>query len=438
MVKVSIIMPSLNVGPYIKECLESALNQTLKEIEIICIDAGSTDGTWEYLQEMETKDTRIRLMHSDVKSYGVQVNMGIKLARGKYIAILETDDYIREDMYELLYDIALREDVDYVKADYTRFFTLKDGTRLFVPIRQFSRGQDLYNKVIEPCSEDSLHITDLNLWRGIYKKAFIDDNKIELSDTPGASYQDIGFNEQVFFYGKTAYYSNEYLYYYRTDREDASTYSIKALKNTWYEFKRFYERFVVGHNLDSYHGFFLHLLRAFRVEYEKTLIKSQFDCEATSCNDYYPWFKEVLEFSISQGVLTKSDIELEGYDRVKLLLDSPWEFAKMLEEETYNNTLYLNKLDYEGEKQIVIFGAGHKGCELVKYFDDMIDVEVVAFADNDKEKQRREDLCIPVYGLKTCLDMFPDAWFIIANERYYEEMAQQYIVERGNREKLLN
>ena len=102
-IAVSIIMPSLNVANYIEECLASAVNQTLKEIEIICIDAGSTDGTAEIIERYAEKDKRIRLIKTEFKSYGAQVNLGIRLARGYYIAILETDDYVSCDMYENLY-----------------------------------------------------------------------------------------------------------------------------------------------------------------------------------------------------------------------------------------------------------------------------------------------------------------------------------------------
>lgn len=96
-------MPSYNVGIYIGECIESVVSQTLKDIEIICVDAGSTDGTLEILEEYAAKDERIRLLHSDMKSYGHQMNMGLASACGEYIGIVETDDFIAPDMYEELY-----------------------------------------------------------------------------------------------------------------------------------------------------------------------------------------------------------------------------------------------------------------------------------------------------------------------------------------------
>ena len=75
--KVSVIMPSLNVAAYIRECLDSVISQSLQELEIICIDAGSTDGTKEILTDYAKRDSRIVLLHSERKSYGRQVNMGL-------------------------------------------------------------------------------------------------------------------------------------------------------------------------------------------------------------------------------------------------------------------------------------------------------------------------------------------------------------------------
>ncbi|WP_039790664.1 glycosyltransferase family 2 protein, partial [Paenibacillus riograndensis] len=107
MPKVSIIMPSLNIATYIKECMDSVVAQTLQDIEIICVDAGSTDGTREILQEYATRDSRIRILDSDRKSYGYQVNWGFDVAKGKYLGIVETDDYIEPEMFQTLYDVAI-------------------------------------------------------------------------------------------------------------------------------------------------------------------------------------------------------------------------------------------------------------------------------------------------------------------------------------------
>ena len=77
MIKVSVIMPSLNVIKYIKPCMDSVVGQTMREMEILAVDAGSTDGTLEALKEYEMRDERVRVVNSDKRSYGYQMNLGI-------------------------------------------------------------------------------------------------------------------------------------------------------------------------------------------------------------------------------------------------------------------------------------------------------------------------------------------------------------------------
>ena len=121
-IKVSVILPSLNVSPYIEECLQSVRRQTLREIEILCIDAGSTDGTREIIAAHAAEDSRIRLLGSKIRSVGYQVNLGLTAARGEYIGIVETDDYIAPGMYELLYAAAQAHRAEIVLNDYQAFW----------------------------------------------------------------------------------------------------------------------------------------------------------------------------------------------------------------------------------------------------------------------------------------------------------------------------
>ena len=106
MAKVSVIIPVLNGAEYIRECMDSIVGQTLSDIEIIPVDAGSTDGTLEILKEYAKKDTRIKLLTADKKSMGYQYNIGIAAAEGEYVGFCESDDYISETMYEKLARIA--------------------------------------------------------------------------------------------------------------------------------------------------------------------------------------------------------------------------------------------------------------------------------------------------------------------------------------------
>ena len=171
MVKVSVIMPSLNVVDYIDECIQSVINQTLREIEIICIDAGSTDGTYEKLLDYAENDERIKVVLSAEKSYGRQINMGISLARGKYIGIVETDDFIDSNMYSELYDLSEQYNLEFVKGDYEDVYSSMDSTYIMRPVKMFTGHlEKYYGNVICPNEIPMLHELGLNIWRGIYKR----------------------------------------------------------------------------------------------------------------------------------------------------------------------------------------------------------------------------------------------------------------------------
>lgn len=103
MPKISIIVPVCNVEKYLSKCLDSIVNQTLKEIEIICIDDGSTDDSGAILDSYSQKDSRIKVIHKKNSGYGNSMNVGMDCAEGEYIGIVESDDCILPEMYEELY-----------------------------------------------------------------------------------------------------------------------------------------------------------------------------------------------------------------------------------------------------------------------------------------------------------------------------------------------
>ena len=175
--KVSVIVPSLNVVPYIRECMDSVVNQSMRELEILCVDAGSTDGTREILDEYARKDTRITVLDSGIKSYGRQINIGLDCASGDYIAILETDDWIDQDMYKCLYEYVLQDKVDYVAADFDSFFVLQSGNYYFVRQRLFDNArQDWYGKILNSDEIATLRASDYVLWKGIYRSFLYNSN----------------------------------------------------------------------------------------------------------------------------------------------------------------------------------------------------------------------------------------------------------------------
>ena len=107
MCRVSVLVPVYNVKKYLRQCLDSLAAQTLDGIEFICIDDGSTDGCSEILDAYAEKDERFRVIHKENSGYGASMNVGLRAARGEYIGIVESDDWIAPTMYEELYKNAM-------------------------------------------------------------------------------------------------------------------------------------------------------------------------------------------------------------------------------------------------------------------------------------------------------------------------------------------
>lgn len=235
--KVSVILPSLNAADSIEKCLQSILNQTLKEIEILCVDAGSTDGTCELLEKYAEADPRIRIVHSEQKSYGYQVNLGIELSQGKYIGIVESDDYIEKDMYEILCRNAHDSGADYVRANC--YYTLSfGGEERRIPHARNRIREGYYGRLIqvEEEPEAMLYSDYINIWDGIYSRDFLNRKRIRLHESPGASYQDAGFAILCAVECEKIMFLEDYFYCYCFDNNGSSVKDQAKYKCTLDEF----------------------------------------------------------------------------------------------------------------------------------------------------------------------------------------------------------
>ena len=234
MPKVSVIIPVYNVEKYLRECLDSVINQTLKDIEIICVNDGSTDSSLSILEEYAKKDKRIKIINKANSGYGHTMNVGIDNATGEYIGIVEPDDYIKLDMYETLYNKATEYDLDFIKADFYRFTGSGKDKVLFY--NHLDNTNTYYNKILNPQNDLNTFNFIMNSWSGIYKTDFINKNHIRHNETPGASYQDNGFYFQTFMYATKIYILNIPFYMNRRDNPNSSIKNknkVYAMKNEY-------------------------------------------------------------------------------------------------------------------------------------------------------------------------------------------------------------
>ncbi len=187
---------------------------------MLCVDAGSTDGTLDILKEYASLDKRITIIHSDKKSYGYQMNLGIKAAKGEYLAIVESDDFIVPNTCQELYKVAKDNDVEVLRADFHIFVGEKGKYKL--SLRKSIANSDYYNKILDP-SEDINVCNCRNVpWSGLYKLSFLKEKNILLNETPGASYQDNGLWFQCFTQSHRIFIYNKSYYRLRRDNPESS------------------------------------------------------------------------------------------------------------------------------------------------------------------------------------------------------------------------
>lgn len=251
MKKVSVILPIYNVSAYLRECLDSVVGQTLKELEIICVNDGSTDDSLEIIQEYAAKDDRIVVITGPNGGYGRAMNKGLDRATGDYVGIVEPDDYVVPEMFEELYDIAARNDLDLVKADFHRFTRDKNGEhRQYVLLDETKMH---YGKLLCPAQQPECIRFTLNTWAGIYKREFLERCHIRHNETPGASFQDNGFFFQTFVRAQRAMIINKPYYRNRRDNPNSSVASREKvycmnvefdhIRNLLMEEREIWERF---------------------------------------------------------------------------------------------------------------------------------------------------------------------------------------------------
>lgn len=193
--KVSILVPCYNVEKYLHQCIDSILAQTLKDIEIICINDGSKDSTLEILRDYAGRDSRISIIDKKNSGYGASMNMGLDKVSGEYVGIVESDDYIEPEMFEKMYNAAKKDDLDIVRCLFNEINEL-NGVRSLRNDEEW--GAFRCGEIFKPLAQKSIFWMQPSIWAGIYRRSMIEDNGIRFLETPGASYQDTSFAFKVY------------------------------------------------------------------------------------------------------------------------------------------------------------------------------------------------------------------------------------------------
>lgn len=180
--KVSIIVPVYNSEKFLDKCLNSLIAQTLKEIEIICVNDGSTDNSPKILQNYAQKDARIKIINQENKGQSNARNNALKIAGGKYIGFVDSDDYVDQDFFENLYLVAEREKADIAVGNIIRINKEKKENMLIYDKEKIAeKTDDIFKLLTIP--------KNCYIWNRLYNRDFIIRNKLFFEE--GIVYEDI-------------------------------------------------------------------------------------------------------------------------------------------------------------------------------------------------------------------------------------------------------
>lgn len=215
---VSLLVPIYNVEKYLRKCLNSAKNQTLENIEIICINDGSTDGSPSIIREYIAEDSRFKIVDKENSGYGASMNRGLDLAQGKYIGILESDDFFEPDALERLVNAAEENDAQVAKANFWFYWSEpQEKNELFELVTDKMAGH-----VVDPHEETDIFYSKPSIWSAVYRRDFLEENEIRFLETPGASFQDSSFNFKVWASASRVILLTDPILHYRQDNESSS------------------------------------------------------------------------------------------------------------------------------------------------------------------------------------------------------------------------
>ena len=311
-VKVSVIVPVYNVEKYLRECLESLVNQTLKEIEIICINDGSEDSSLEILNEYASKDSRFKIISQQNQGQGIARNKGIDIASGEYLQFVDPDDWVETNMLEKLYNFANKNSSNVVRFNYSNYndysgkFKKNDFAKHIKKEFHFDLNERAYFSW-KDLKKGCLTKFGLNVWSYFYNADYIKRNNIRFA--PSKLAEDHLFAIGAILLTDKIDFLNEYLYIYR-HRSGSAVHIQTDACFCIFENIELLKQFIIDHSLyeELKEEFQNYSQLAVEYHYDSSPKKSIERYESL-CRQYFNTEKDFRKFIKKQRNLGRSFIE---------------------------------------------------------------------------------------------------------------------------------
>ena len=234
--KISVIIPVHNAAPFLPQCMDSVLHQTFDNLEILCVDDGSTDNSGDILRKYQASDHRVVPFFQENQGVSAARNLALQYATGDYLIFVDSDDWLEPDTCQTALEAAERTRADVVMWTYIREYgTHRQEKRIFDE-HEIVFGpegcQRLHRRMIGLAGSELAHPETADalctLWGKLYRRSIIAENNIEVPDIRKfGTYEDGLFNLNVFAFVHKAAFVNRALYHYRRDNAASITQSFK-------------------------------------------------------------------------------------------------------------------------------------------------------------------------------------------------------------------
>ena len=222
MSEISIIVPVYNVEKYLENCIESILNQTFKDFELILVDDGSTDNSGKICDIYEKKDSRIKVIHKNNGGLSSARNTGLDIACGKYVGFVDSDDSIHPKMYEVLYNLIKKYKSDISCCNYKRTYDIFSKEHKALNLKEVIEMSNI--EAIEKLYDKDLGVRLVVAWNKLYHKRLFDNIRYKV----GRIHEDEFIAHRILYKCKKITYVDNELYYYL--QREGSTMSKKSYK----------------------------------------------------------------------------------------------------------------------------------------------------------------------------------------------------------------
>jgi maltose O-acetyltransferase len=306
---VSVIVPIYNTSKYLKKCIESILAQTIKNIEIILVNDGSTDNSYSILTHYQKKDSRIKVINKPNGGLSSTRNAGLDVANGLFISFIDSDDYIGRDFLENLLSTAQKaEDIDIVIARLTLVDTVLHSNIIMPKCDKQSsifygaqKEENILLPLIGPSNRNKNNVDDylqMCVWKNLYRKSFLDQYSLKFYSEREIMLEDFDFNIRAYLYARGIAICNTAEYYHllvkgslsKAYRPDRLTMELKLIQRT--------ENFI------NYENNFLSsketILTHFKNFIRKSCVGVIYNCSHITKDNSYKNIKDNIAFIINQ------------------------------------------------------------------------------------------------------------------------------------------